>query len=396
MRVAVVGGGIGGLVLTRALGARGIEADVYQQASELREIGAAVALSANGVRELERLGVGDALAAMSTQPSSLCIRRGDDGRLICRDPIGEGDTYSTAFGAPYYGVHRVPLLKLLADGVDPDRLHLGHRIVDVGAEGRLRLTDGAEASADVIVAADGVHSAVRRALGFDRDAVFSGTIGYRGLVPVDELPSLPEPGAIQFWTGSGAHLLHYPIDGGQIINFLAVVRVDRWDSDSWMEECGTGESARRFAGWHPAVSEMISAVSESARWALHDHLPLRRWHEGRVVLLGDAAHAMLPHQGQGANQTIEDAVALAAHLAAADGSPLEAALTRYAQQRRGRTARIQAWSRRAGDLLHVRPEGAATRDQAFADLPSDLAWIHGHDAYAAAADTLESSDPVHA
>ena len=163
-----------------------------------------------------------------------------------------------------------------------------------------------------------------------------------------------------------------------------------------MQECHPNESEQRFQGWHPAVREMVGAVSESARWALHDHLPLERWHEGRVVLLGDAAHAMLPHQGQGANQTIEDAVALAAHLAAADGTSLEAALMRYARQRRGRTARVQDYSRRAADLLHVGPDASATRDHAFADLPSDLAWIHGHDAHAAAEGILEHSDAVHA
>jgi salicylate hydroxylase len=390
MQVAIVGGGIGGLVAASALHAHGIEADVYEQAGELREVGAAVALSANGVRELQRLGFGDDLAAIATQPSSLCIRRGDDGTLICRDPIGDGDTYATAFGAPYYGVHRVPLLRLLATRVDPERVHLARRVIDATAEGRLRFADGAERGADVVIAADGVHSVVRRALRFDCDAVFSQTIGYRGLVPVDALPALPEPAAIQFWAGPGAHLLHYPIDGGRIINFLAVVCVAEWEGEAWMQECDPGESAERFTGWHPAVREMVGAVSQSARWALHDHMPLRQWNAGRVVLLGDAAHAMLPHQGQGANQTIEDAVALATHLAAAGDAGLATALEGYTRQRRDRTARVQAYSRRAVDLLHAAQADVAARDAAFADLPADLAWIHGHDASATAEDRLRT------
>lgn len=389
MRVVIAGGGIGGLTLARALSERGIEADVYEQADELREIGAAVALSGNGVRELQRLGLSDELAAISTQPSSLCIRRGDDGTLICRDPIGEDDAYAGTFGAPYYGVHRHPLLMLLAGGVDEQRLHLGHRVTGVEPSGRVRFENGHEVEADVVVAADGVHSVVRRALGFDSAAQFSGTVGYRGLIAIEDLPSLPEPGAIQFWAGPRGHLLHYAIDGGQIVNFLAVVRTEAWEADAWMQECDPSESAAFFAGWHPAVREMVGAVSESARWALHDHRPLEHWHRDRAVLLGDAAHAMLPHQGQGANQTIEDAVALAAHLAG--GASVEAALEGYARQRRDRTARVQAWSRRAVDLLHSGAEDFAARDDAFADLPATLAWIHGHDARQAAAEAIAGS-----
>jgi salicylate hydroxylase len=395
MRVAIAGGGIGGLTLARALAERGIEADVYEQARELREIGAAVALSANGVRELERLGLGEGLAAISTQPSSLCIRR-SDGTLICREPMGEGDVYPDAFGSAYYGVHRVALLKLLAEGLDPDRIHLGHRVTDASEEGRLRFENGTEATADVVVAADGVHSAVRRTVGFGGESVFSGTVGYRGLVPVSTLPSLPEPSAIQFWAGPGRHLLHYPIDDGGTINFLAVVRTAEWQSEGWMEACDPTESADAFAGWHPAVCEMVGAVSESARWALHDHTPLERWHTGRVVLLGDAAHAMLPHQGQGANQTIEDAAALAVHLASAGGGAAEVALERYDAQRRARTARVQAYSRRAVDLLHLDADRFAERDRAFVALPTDLAWIHGHDARGTAEAGRHGSGVVHA
>jgi len=395
MRVAIAGGGIGGLTLGRALAERGVQADVYEQAGELREIGAAVALSANGVRELERLGLGEGLAAISTQPSSLCIRR-SDGTLICREPMGEGNVYPEAFGSAYYGVHRVPLLKLLAEGLDPDRIHLAHRVTDASEDGRLRFENGTEAMADVVVAADGVHSAVRRALRFGGESVFSGTVGYRGLVPVSEIPSLPEPSAIQFWAGSGRHLLHYPIDDGQTINFLAVVRTTDWQSEAWMEKCDPTESAHAFAGWHPAVCEMVAAVSESARWALHDHTPLERWHLGRVVLLGDAAHAMLPHQGQGANQTIEDAAALAVHLASADTAAPEPALERYDVQRRARTTRVQMYSRRAVDLLHVDANRFAERDGAFAALPTDLAWIHGHDARGTAEADRNGNSVVHA
>jgi salicylate hydroxylase len=382
-RVAVVGGGIGGLVLGLALRERGIAFDLYEQADELREVGAAVALSANGTRELRRLGVGELVESVSVVPSALVIRRGDTGRVIADHPMGRDGTYEAAFGAPYYGLHRVALLQALAERFGTEGLHLSRRCVGVeerpsGAE--LHFADGSSAAADLVVGADGVHSVIRPHVAGPVRATFSGTVGYRGLVPVEEIPSLPDPTPLQFWAGAGRHLLHYAIDGGRTINFLAVVRVPEWTKDTWMEECPVSDAVDDFAGWHPAVTEMVGAPDAGARWALHDLEPLERWHTDRVVLMGDAAHAMVPHQGQGAGQTIEDAVALAECLA---GDPASA-LPRFAEQRRKRTAAVQKLSRRTADLLHL-PDGPEleARDALFADLYSDLAWMHSHDAHAA-------------
>jgi salicylate hydroxylase len=199
-------------------------------------------------------------------------------------------------------------------------------------------------------------------------------------VPVEKMPALPDPSPLQFWAGPGRHLLHYAIDGGRTVNFLAVVRVPEWTNDAWMEKCAVTDAVDAFAGWHPAVTEMVGATVAGERWALHDIEPFERWHTDRAVLMGDAAHAMVPHQGQGANQTIEDAIALADCLAAGSGPP---ALRRYAERRRRRTARVQRWSRRTADLMHL-PDGdpkIARRDAVFADLYSELAWIHAYDAH---------------
>jgi salicylate hydroxylase len=383
LEVAIVGGGIGGLVLALALRERGIGAEVYEQAPELREIGAAVALSANGTRELRRLGLAEQVEAVSVVPSALVIRNGITGEVLADHPIGRDGVYETTFGAPYYGVHRVALLQALGDRLGGKGLNLGQRCVGVeerrsGAE--LRFADGGTATADVVVGADGVHSVIRPHVAREVRGRFSGTVGYRGLVPIEKMPSLPDPTPLQFWAGPGRHLLHYSIDGGRTINFLAVVRVPEWTNDSWMEECPVSDALDAFAGWHPAVTEMVGATDVGARWALHDLAPLERWHTDRVVLIGDAAHAMVPHQGQGANQTIEDAIVLADCLA--EGN-LELALRRYAKRRRKRTARVQRWSRRAADLMHL-PDGPqiAARDAVFADLYAELAWIHSYDAHA--------------
>ena len=345
LKVAIVGGGIGGLVHALALRERGIHAEVYEQAGALREIGAAVALSANGTRELRRLGLGEQIEAVSVVPSALVIRHGITGAVIADHPMGE--RYEATFGAPYYGVHRVALLQALGEHVD---VRLGRRCVGIdetstGVE--LRFADGTTAQADVVVGADGVHSVIRPHVAGPVRGRYSGTVGYRGLVPVEAMPSLPDPTPLQFWAGPGRHVLHYAIDGGRTVNFLAVVRVPEWTNETWMEECEVGDVVDAFAGWHPAVTEMVSGTDVGARWALHDLAPLARWHTERVVLMGDAAHAMVPHQGQGANQTIEDAIALADCLAEHDLAP---ALAAYTERRRKRAVAVQWLSRRTADL----------------------------------------------
>jgi salicylate hydroxylase len=216
------------------------------------------------------------------------------------------------------------------------------------------------------------------------EPVYSGTSGFRGLVPAERLPSLPDPGALQLWMGPGAHLVHYPINGGSIINFLAVIEgPERWTAPAWMVPAEPGAQLEAFAGWHPAVTEMLAAVPQSPRWGLFARRPLARWSRGPAVLLGDAAHAMLPHQGQGANQAIEDAAVLAAEL---DGTgDVTAALRSYQDRRRVRTRQVQLKSWAASDAFHL-PDGPAARrrDAALARLTDDLAWIHGYDALAPA------------
>jgi 2-polyprenyl-6-methoxyphenol hydroxylase-like FAD-dependent oxidoreductase len=380
-RIAVVGGGIGGLTLAIALARRGVPVAVYEQASEHREIGAGVALSANATRHLHALGLGDALDAVAVEPSALVFRRWDDGEVIAAHAMGA--RYREAFGGPYYGLHRAALQRVFADALGAGVVRHDRRCVGVGQDddaARVHFADGSSATADVVVGADGVHSVVRPAVAGERPPVFSGTVGYRGLVPLGALPSLPDPTPLQFWAGPRAHLLHYSIEGGTIVNFLAVVRQQAWTSAAWNEPCTVADSLAAYDGWHPAVTEMVGAVSEGSRWALHDHRPLERWHRGRVVLIGDAAHAMLPHQGQGANQTIEDAVLLADLLADAGRDGVGRALAHYEAVRRPRTRRVQRWSRLTADWMHL-PAGPAARrrDARMQTAADDIAWIHGYD-----------------
>jgi salicylate hydroxylase len=195
----------------------------------------------------------------------------------------------------------------------------------------IEFANGHFVQADMVIGADGVRSVVRRFVTGGEDVVYSGTSAFRGIVPVNRLSTLPDPQAVQFWMGANAHLLHYAIGGeGDTVNFVAFVEGPAvWPhADKW-SEVEPGEAVAAIAGWHPAVTEMVGAVEHKVRWGLFMLPPLLRWSRGRAVLLGDAAHAMLPHHGQGANGSIEDAITLAELLAGASRNELEAVVGRY-------------------------------------------------------------------
>ncbi|WP_321958530.1 FAD-dependent monooxygenase [Burkholderia cenocepacia] len=386
LKIAIVGAGIGGLTLALALREHGIDAQLYEQTHELREVGAAVALSANATRFYERMGLRAAFDAVCADIPGLVYRDGRSGAVIGHHR-GEPD-YRRQFGGAYWGVHRADLQAVLSTTVGPGCLHLGHRLVDLAQHAdhvTLSFDNGTQVDADLVIGADGARSITRRwMLGYD-DALYSGCSGFRGVVPAARLDLLPDPDTIQFWVGPHGHLLHYPIgdDGDQ--NFLLVERhPSPWPSRDWVVPAEEGEQLRAFRSWHPAVVQMITAVPISQRWALFHRPPLGRWSRGRVTLLGDAAHALVPHHGQGANQSIEDAVVLAAQLAKAGPGNWREAQEAYERLRRGRTRKVQYASISAADMLHL-PDGPAAqaRDARLADrdrVLHHLDWIHDFDA----------------
>lgn len=389
-RIAIVGAGIGGLTLAIELRRQGVRADVYERTAELREVGAAVALSANATRLLrDRTAVGEPLAEKSADIDALIFREGRTGDEIAR--VIERDDYHARAGAPYYGIHRADLQQILKGALEPDQLHLSKqcmRVEERSDAAVIHFADGDTAEADLIIGADGARSVLRKhVLGYD-DAQFSGSFAWRGLVEPDKMPNLPDPGAIQFWMGPGGHLLHYPIGTG-VQNFFLVKRLDGpWPERNWVAPAEQGEHLAAFEGWDPAIIEMISAAPAAERWALFHRPPLRHWSAGRVTLLGDAAHALVPHHGQGANQSIEDAIVLADCLKAAlaDESragtkeALDVARFRYQQLREDRTRRVQITSLAAADWYHL-PDGplADKRNEMFAAPDAwdrFLGWIH--------------------
>jgi salicylate hydroxylase len=381
-RIAIIGAGIGGLTLALALRRNGIDCQIYEAASELLEVGAAVALSGNATRFLDgALNLGSELVPAWYEIEQLVFRDGRTGAELGRH--FEAGEYRARYCAPYVGIHRADLQIALSGAVGLDRIQLGRRLTaidDSGTEAVLTFADGERAAADLVIGADGARSTVRRLLlGYD-DALYSGCSGFRGVVDAEHLTGLEDPAAIGYWVGPGGHLLHYPIGSGAH-NFLLVERGPApWPHAGWTAPTRAGEQLDRFADWHPAVTEMISAVPTSERWALFHRPPLGRWSWGRVTLLGDAAHALVPHHGQGANQSIEDAIVLADRLAAV--SDLDSARAEYEQLRRGRTRRVQYASITTADVLHLPDESplVAARNARLAApdfIERHLDWIHG-------------------
>ena len=388
LKIAIIGAGIGGLTLALALREHGVDAQLYEQTDELREVGAAVALSANATRFYERMGLRAAFDAVCAEIPALIYRDGRSGEVIGQHR-GE-PSYRQQFGGSYWGVHRADLQAVLSNAVGLERINLSHRLTDlVQHPDRVSLSfaNGRHIDADLVIGADGARSITRKwMLGYD-DALYSGCSGFRGVVPAERMDLLSDPEAIQFWVGPQGHLLHYPIGDKGDQNFLLVERhPSPWPSRDWVMPASEGEQLRLFKDWHPAVVQMITAVPVSQRWGLFHRPPLGRWSKGRVTLIGDAAHALVPHHGQGANQSIEDAVVLAAQLAKAGPGRWRDAQEGYERLRRGRTRKVQYASISTADVLHLPdgPEAQArnARLRARDSLLHHLDWIHDFDALA--------------
>ncbi|TDV49666.1 FAD-dependent monooxygenase [Actinophytocola oryzae] len=370
-RVAVVGAGIGGLAVAGALLRKGFQVDVYEQAAALRDVGAGMHLGCNGSRILRRWGFGAWLDRAGVRPVALEVRAWDDGRTLNRQVMGED--WVAEFGTPYHTIHRADLQRILVEHAAGARVRLNHRLTgftDRGDGVRLSFASGRTATADVLVGADGMHSVVRGAVAGHERPVFSGTSAFRGMVPAGSVPDLP-PETMFLWVGAGARLLCYPVSGGRFLTFVAVVPDPGSGTESWSSEGDPAELQALFERWHPHARALVGAVRETRRWGLYDRQPLESWGTGRVTLLGDAAHPMLPHHGQGANQALEDAVALAHFLHTDEPG---AGLRRYEDLRRPHTARVQLGSRGSGSL-RVRPGGGGE----LASLVEDTSWIQRYD-----------------
>ena len=270
-----------------------------------------------------------------------------------------------------------------------ERVETGRRCVGVVPRGdrpEVLFADGSRESADVVVGADGIHSVVRESLFGSEHPRFTGHVAYRGLIPAARVAHLDIPRRCTVRLGPGAHVVHYYVGAGRLLNVVAVAEEDAWRRESWTDRADPAVLRARFHGWHPVVRDIVDALDAPLIWALFDRDPLPSWGRGAVALLGDACHPMLPYGAQGYAQAVEDAAVLAACVADPAGSPVPAALARYAALRRDRASRVQALSRGNGARFHLLDgPGQQIRDAVMASsfgLSPEIDWLYGHDAVA--------------
>ena len=385
LKIIIIGAGIGGTAAALALLRASFDVRVYEQVAAKTEVGAGIQLSPNATRLLQRYGLGEALKLRGVRPDAIEVRRWQDGATLSLEPLG--DTIEQSYGAPYYHIHRADLLSVLSSALPTGVLQTGRRCMGATqTDGAVRATfeDGSHAEGDVLVGADGIHSTVRRVLFGEERPRFSGNIAYRGLAPAERIAHLGVRRNSTNWMGPGGHFVHYFVAGGKLLNFVAVSEQSSWERESWTDR-GRIEDARRcYAGWHPQIHAILDAVDETFKWALFDRAPLERWSAGRITLLGDACHPMLPYMAQGAAQSIEDGASLAACLAGVSRSDIAPALQRYEALRKPRTASIQAAARGNSITFHL-PDGSQQQERdaamkAQGDLSPRRAAIFGFDA----------------
>ena len=356
--VLIAGAGIGGLTAALALLQRGFTVDVYEQAPELAEVGAGVQIAANGSRVLIALGLQSAMERVVCAAAFKEVRLWNTGQTWKLFDLGRDSI--ERFGAPYWFVHRGDMHRALLDAVaarSRGAIHTGRRCTGFADDGRtvtLELAGGDRARGDALICADGVHSSLRRQLSADGKSAsqseFLGIISWRGLARMSKLPAELRRPVGTNWVGPGGHVITYPLRGGDILNFVGFGERDDWKVESWTEKGSHAECAADFQRWHPLVHEIIANVDQPYKWALVGRTPLDRWTRGRVTLLGDACHPMLPFLAQGANSALEDGLVLARCLDA--HADVEAALQRYEAMRLERTTRIVNGSAETGRRFH--------------------------------------------
>jgi salicylate hydroxylase len=387
--VLIAGAGVGGLTAALAIAQRGFRVVVFEQTQELDEVGAGIQLSPNASRILIALGLGDRLRPHVVAPEELRVVNAPTARMLARAPLGA--FAEQRYGAPYWVIHRGDLQAVLVEAVraHPDiSLRLATRVEDFALHRNgvtisvLASQRAAEERGAALVAADGLWSTLRTRLGDAGEARFARHTAWRALLPADAVIADLRAPVVNLWFGRNAHLVHYPIRGGSLINVVAIIR-DDWREGGWNAPGDRDEILARYpAGrWPPPARAILGAAPKWHKWALYDRAPLAQWGTGAVTLLGDAAHPMLPYLAQGAAMAIEDAAVLAQRLGATPDDPA-GAMRGYERARRARTARVQRDARRNGTAYHIGGAGALLRTVALLAMGGNRLitrydWLYG-------------------
>jgi salicylate hydroxylase len=294
-----------------------------------------------------------------------------------------------------YNVHRADFLNLLFAALPTGTVNLGHRCIRLKEDGdrvHLSFANGASADADVVIGADGIRSVVQREIGLESRPTSEGIMAYRGLIPAERLAWATELKNPALWLGSGRSFLLYPVAGGRLINMVAFVPTDTDSEESWSAPGDLKALAAEYAGWDKPVVDTISSLEETFRWGIYDRAPLPYWSTARVTLMGDAAHPMVPHVGQGAGQSIEDAITLAVLLEGCTAAGVAGHLKLYEALRLARTSRVQTLARAAGKLYRSEHENPSAKAERLREWMAQGKWVYEHDAEQAARDALSKSN----
>ncbi|CAN1549128.1 UbiH 2-polyprenyl-6-methoxyphenol hydroxylase and related FAD-dependent oxidoreductases [Burkholderiaceae bacterium] len=342
-KILIAGGGIGGLATALTLLQNNIDVDVYEQASELREVGAGIQISPNGNRVLDHMGVFEPLKSLSSPTQGKEIRLWNTGQTWPLFDLGKAAI--DKYGYPYMTAFRPHLLQVLAEAVQalkPDAIHLNARCngfeqSDAGVT--LHFDGAASVSGDALIGADGLHSKIRAGLFGAAPPDFTGMVSWRALIPMEVLPEhLARPVATN-WVGPGGHVVHYPLHAGKVMNFVGTLEGNTWSGPPWVSPATVDAALTAFEGWHEDVRTMIRHAPSFLKWALCGRPFLDHWSQGRVTLMGDACHPTLPFLAQGAVFTLEDAVVLQRCIRQ-DAHDLPTALQRYEAARQERAYRM--------------------------------------------------------
>lgn len=381
-RVLVAGGGIGGLSASLGLAQAGFEVDVFEQSNAFGEIGAGVQISPNSTRVLHRLGLEQALRSVSFFPQGHEIRQWNSGKLLFHSLLGDKDIHR--YGFPYYHVHRGDLIRILMDAVQREpNITLHADAMVMGCEGSTLILADGSVEGDVVVGADGIHSAVRKSIFGDELPRFTRNVAWRGVVPTERLPEGWVPPVTSIWLGYGQHFVNYYIRSGELVNWVGVVENSGWRVESWLEKGEHAELKADFCGWHENIRVLIDAMDpdQCYKWALFDRDPMPRWSVGPATLLGDACHPTLPFMAQGAAMAIEDGAVLAECLLRHDCPTI--ALETYSSIRQPRTAKVQQNSRLNAKVFHMRPPWTWLRNPLLKHGSAvQMDWLYTHDVYA--------------
>ena len=377
--IAIVGGGLAGLATAAALAEFGFVAEIFESAPSLGEIGAGINVSPQAIRVLRAIGLGDRIAAVANVAPGVLTRDMHSGAPL--DYRDQGKV-TARFGAPLCTFHRADLLDALASGVNRGRLHLDHRLIgfeEQASSVELSFANGSSHEAEFVIAADGVHSLVRRTLYGRDNPAYTGQMVWRALLPGGDVPAdvLEPSGHIQ-WMAPGRHFFAYYLRGRDVVNIVTQEDTDQWVEEGWSIPGDPDEMRASFPDPEPRLAVVLNAVTRCSKWGLFTRALTDNWGRGRIQLIGDAAHAMLPNAGQGAAQAFEDAYILARWLASSPDDPAEA-MRNFRRIRIPRVHGVQRYSSNIVRAKHDYDRRTENTSRAKVDAVEAMAWLWNYD-----------------